>query len=63
MTIRMLLLLIASFTLLGALTPAVFFRVQHRVQGLVPVKGRWVGPFLWGTASLSFVIILTLAYS
>jgi len=63
MSFRTILLLLVSLSLIGSLAPAVFFRLQQRVGVFLPVRGRWAGPFLWGAASLSFVILLVLANS
>ncbi|MGV3722621.1 MAG: hypothetical protein ACO1SX_17090 [Actinomycetota bacterium] len=60
MSIRMLLLPLIVLALIGTLVPAVFFRLQPRVDAVLPVRGRWTGPFLWGVASLAFVVLLTL---
>lgn len=63
MSLRALLLLLVFVSLIGTLVPAIFFRLQPRVDAVLPVRGRWTGPFLWGVASLAFVVLLTLVNS
>jgi hypothetical protein len=55
-----LMLALSAVWLVAALVPAVFFRLQPRIEPALPLRGRWVGPFLWGSACLSFMLLITL---
>ncbi|MCC2668948.1 MAG: hypothetical protein K0Q72_1419 [Armatimonadetes bacterium] len=54
-----LLLITATGCLVATLPPAVLIHLRPRIEAYTPLRGRWLSPFLWVFASLSFMTLIT----